>query len=195
MIKGIQLPMIYITTYWNEVTMNKRITYINQTTQSKTMELTCNGIFIALVFLATAFINIRLPILSNGGLIHLGNVPLFIAAILFGKKTGAIVGAVGMSLFDLLSGWTIWAPFTFVIVGFMGYTIGFITEKRKSTLQNIIAIVIACFIKVVGYYIAEGIIYSNWIAPLSSIPGNIFQIILAAIIVLPILPIIQKSLH
>ena len=43
-----------------------------------------NGISIALVFLATAFINIRLPIAANGGLIHLGNVPLFLAAAIFG---------------------------------------------------------------------------------------------------------------
>ena len=54
-----------------------------------------NGISIALVFIATAFINVRLPIAANGGLIHLGNVPLFLAAAIFGKKTGAICGAFG----------------------------------------------------------------------------------------------------
>ena len=49
----------------------------------------------------TAFVNVRLPIAANGGLIHLGNVPLFIMAILFGKKTGAIASGVGMGLFDV----------------------------------------------------------------------------------------------
>ena len=63
-----------------------------------------NGISIALVFIATAFINVRLPIAANGGLIHLGNVPLFLAAAIFGRKTGAICGAFGMALFDLFSG-------------------------------------------------------------------------------------------
>ena len=29
-----------------------------------------------------------------------------------------------MGLFDLLSGWTAWAPFTFIIVGIMGYVVG-----------------------------------------------------------------------
>ena len=53
-------------------------------------------------------------------------------AILFGKKTGAIAGGVGMGLFDLLSGWTAWAPFTFIIVGIMGYVVGAITEKHDQ---------------------------------------------------------------
>ena len=44
----------------------------------------------------------------------------------------------------------------------------------------------ACVIKVVGYYIAEGFIYGNWAAPVTSIPGNLVQIGVAAIIVIPI---------
>ena len=42
---------------------------------------------------------------------------------------------------------------------------------------------VACIIKVVGYYIAEGIIYGNWLAPAASIPGNLVQIGVAAVIV------------
>ena len=91
-----------------------------------------------------------------------------------------------MGLFDLLSGWYLWAPFTFVIVGFMGFTVGAITEKHHGYGWNTLAIAAACVIKVVGYYIAEGFIYGNWIAPATSIPGNLVQIGVAAIIVIPI---------
>ena len=49
--------------------------------------LTVTAIFVALTYIFTAFINVRLPIAANGGLIHLGNVPLFIGAILFGKTS------------------------------------------------------------------------------------------------------------
>ena len=96
-------------------------------TVSPAKKAAINGLSIALVFLATGFVNIRLPIAANGGLIHLGNVPLFLTAIIFGRKTGAAAGAFGMALFDLFSGWALWAPFTFVIVGIMGYTVGRIT--------------------------------------------------------------------
>lgn len=65
------------------------------------------AIAIALTYVFTAFVNITLPIAINGGLIHLGNVPLFLFAILFGKKVGALAGGIGMGLFDLLSPWAI----------------------------------------------------------------------------------------
>lgn len=155
-------------------------------TESTVQFLTVTAIFIALTYLFTAFINVRLPILANGGLIHLGNVPLFIGAIIFGKKTGMLAGGIGMGLFDLLSGWTLWAPFTLVIVGLMGYVVGKMTEKEshQNFLWYVNAIAVACIIKVVGYYIAEVIIYGNFVAPVSSIPGNLVQIGIAAVIVL-----------
>ena len=151
--------------------------------------LTVTAIFVALTYIFTAFINVRLPIAANGGLIHLGNVPFFIGAIIFGKKTGAIAGGVGMGLFDLLSGWTLWAPFTFVIVALMGFTVGKLTEDEKH--QNfkwyVIALIAACVIKVVGYYIAEIVIYGNPLAPVASIPGNLVQIGVAAVITLVVI--------
>lgn len=42
---------------------------------TKTKALVINALFIALTLVAT-MINIKLPIMGNGGLIHLGNVPL-----------------------------------------------------------------------------------------------------------------------
>lgn len=163
-----------------------------QTTSSQIRFITITAMFIALTYVFTAFVNVKLPIAANGGLIHLGNVPLFIGAILFGKKTGAIAGGVGMGLFDLLSGWTAWAPFTFVIVGLMGFAVGAITEKRKGFGWNVLAIAVACVIKIVGYYIAEGFIYGNWVAPVASIPGNLVQIGVAAVIVLLVIGRLQK---
>ena len=154
--------------------------------------LTITALFIALTYVFTAFVNVRLPITANGGLIHLGNVPLFICAILFGKKSGALAGGIGMGLFDLLSGWTAWAPFTFIIVGLMGFSVGAITEKKKGFGWKVIAILVACVIKIAGYYIAEGIIYGNWITPASSIPGNLLQVGVAAVVVLIISGQLQK---
>jgi uncharacterized membrane protein len=158
------------------------------TEQNKTKILVFNALFIALVFVATMFINIRLPLMGNGGLIHLGNVPLFIAAFVFGKKTGAIAGAFGMALFDIVSGWTAWAPFTFVVVGLMGYLAGLIAEKLpgKKVFVYSFAVVVALIIKVVGYYFSEVLLFGNWVQPFGSVPGNIMQIVIAGIIVVPL---------
>jgi len=154
---------------------------------NKTFLLVVDAMFIALVFVATWLINIRLPLVGSGGLIHMGNVPLFIAGMLFGKRTGATAGAFGMALFDLMSGWTAWAPFTFVIVGAMGYSVGLVEEKKpfKTMMANhVSAVIMAMMIKIIGYYFAEVILYGNWIAPLGSIPGNLIQVGFAGIVVL-----------
>ena len=130
--------------------------------RNNTQAIVVTAMCIALTYIFTAVVNIRLPFAPNGGLIHLGNVPLFLAAIIFGKKTGALSGAFGMGLFDLFSGW------------------------------KVVAILVACVIKIAGYYIAEGIIYGNWITPASSIPGNLLQVGVAAVVVLIISGQLQK---
>jgi len=165
---------------------------MKQQAVSQTKQLAYAALGIALVFICTSFVNLRLPIAANGGLIHLGNVPLFIFAILYGRWTGALAGGIGMALFDVVGGWFLWAPFTLLIVGLMGYTVGTIAERNRTMKTYFLALIAACLIKVVGYYGAEGIIYGNWVAPLTSVPGNLVQIGVAAVVALPAVKKLQK---
>lgn len=149
--------------------------------------------FIALTYVITGYINIRIPFLAaNGGLVHLGNVPVFVAAALYGRRSAALSGAVGMALFDLTCGWVAWAPFTFVVCGMIGWIFGFFTEKHSSKRYLIVGILAALAVKIAGYYLAEGVIYGNWIAPVASIPGNIVQILAAGVIAVPLILALQK---
>ncbi len=161
-----------------------------------TKDLVETSLLTALVFVATAFINIRLPILASGGLVHLGTVMLFITAIVFGKEKGAIAGAIGMSIFDLSSGWALWAPFTLVVRGIMGYMVGSIAWSKNregnNFLVNVFAIILSGSWMIFGYYITEGILYGNWISPVASIPGNITQIVIGLILGLPMAKILKK---
>ena len=52
----------------------------------KTKDMVQTALLTALVFVATYFINIRLPIAASGGLVHLGTAMLFISSIVFGKE-------------------------------------------------------------------------------------------------------------
>lgn len=121
---------------------------------------------------------------------------LFTSALLFGKKKGAVSGALGMGLFDLTSGWALWAPFTFVIRGLMGYIIGSIAYSKnrngESLIVNAIAIVIAGMWMIAGYYVTEIILYGNWVSPAASIPGNITQLVVGLIIGLPLSKILKR---
>lgn len=162
--------------------------------KQKLLFITRTAILTALVFVFTVFVNIKWPF-GQGGLIHLGNVPLLIGAIILGRKSGAIAGGVGMAIFDLMSGWASWAPFTLIIVAAMGYAVGTITEKKRTLPWYGIACIVALGIKIVGYYFAELILYGNPVAPLASIPGNIIQVGVASVIVLICIKPIEAALE
>lgn len=172
-----------------------------------TKELTLYGLFIALVYVATRFINIPGP--TPGGLFHLGNVMFFTIAIVFGKKAGAVSGGIGMALFDITSSYFVWAPFTLIIRFAMGYVIGAMASraiegnidikgdnkkgklsafiiKIKPLVNNTIGILIASIIMIVGYYIAGIILFGNIYAPLQSVYVNVMQCVIGAIIALPL---------
>lgn len=176
-------------------TLKGRKKYTMEHARNQTYHLVITALFIALTYVATWLINIRLPLAGSGGLIHLGNVPLFVGAMLYGRKTGALAGAFGMGLFDLFSGWTAWAPFTFVIVGAMGYVVGLMAEKKpfkNMTVNNVMSILIALVIKVAGYYLAEVILFGNWVSPIGSVPGNVLQVGVAGVIVLVFIQQLRK---
>ncbi|MFE4133337.1 ECF transporter S component [Peribacillus sp. YIM B13482] len=162
----------------------------------KTMDLIITAMLIALVFLSTFFLNIKLPIAANGGLVHLGTAMLFIASILFGPKKAALAGAIGMGLFDIVGGWTLWAPITIVARGLQGYIVGKIAWSKgrngTSIAFNVIATIVSIPFMIAVYYIGEGILYGNWIAPLASIPGDLVQNILGIIVAVPVCVALKK---
>lgn len=164
---------------------------------SKTKDIVLTALLTALVFIATKFINFQLPFSIHGGLIHLGNTMLFAAAIVFGGKKGAISGAFGMGLFDLVSGWAVWAPFTFIIRGVMGWIIGRIAHSNgkngDSFKWNILGILVGSLWMIIGYYFAEVIIYGNWYTPLTAIPGDITQIVIGIILGMPLITALKKT--
>lgn len=164
--------------------------------RKKTFNLIITSMLISLVFVATNSLNIRLPIAANGGLVHLGTAMLFIASILFGPKKAAIAGAVGMGLFDLFAGWTLWAPFTIVARGLQGYIVGKIAwsngRNGSSVAFNLLAMIVSIPPMLAVYYVCEGILYNNWIAPVASIPGNIVQNVIGIIVAIPVAIMLKR---
>lgn len=149
-------------------------------------EIALAGVFTAIVFVFTMLIQVQI-IPAKGGMVHLGNVPLFFAAAFFGKKVGAVCGGLGMALCDLVTGWTIYAPLTLVVVGLMGFVFGWIV-KKKPTIWNLLAATAAVLvIKIVGYYIYEIFLTGSFYTPALSVPGNVIQIVTGAIIALPLI--------
>ena len=158
----------------------------------KVKDLVITSLFIALVYVFTWIVKIQLPFAPNGGLIHLGNVPFFLAAIFFDKRVGMTAGALGMGLFDLTSGWAMWSPMTVISALIMGYILNKFNYKHLKFENLLLSFVLVALVKVAVYYIGEVFILSSFVTPLASIPGNIIQIAFSSVIVLVVLKPMEK---
>ncbi|QTD41858.1 ECF transporter S component [Sporosarcina sp. Te-1] len=165
-------------------------------TRVKTFDLVLTAILSTLVLVSTVFINIKLPI-GQGGLIHLGTAALFIVAILFGPKKGALAGSIGMGLFDIFGGWIIWAPTTIIARALQGYIVGKIAwskgHRGDSVRLNILAAVVSTPVMLAVYYVGQGIMYWNWVAPLASVPGDIIQSVVGLLVAIPLCLALKKT--
>ena len=159
----------------------------------------------AIVYAATAMINVPVG-LGFKGVVHLGDSMVFLAALLFGKKKAALAAAIGMSLFDLLSPYSIWAPYTFFIKGIMGYIAASIayrgSYKGENIINNIFGFVIAGVWMIGAYYLAGVFIqhfYTNvplnqaLIIEVTHVPGDIAQVIVGIIIAIPVSEMLRRS--
>lgn len=158
----------------------------------KVKDLVITSLFIALVYVFTWIVKIQLPFAPNGGLIHLGNVPFFLAAIFFDKRVGMTAGALGMGLFDLTSGWVLWSPMTVISALIMGYILNKFNYKHLNLKNLLLSFILVALVKVLVYYIGEVFILSSFVTPLASIPGNIIQISVSSVIVLVVLKPMEK---
>lgn len=152
----------------------------------------------AMTYIATAFINIP----TGGGLkgvVHLGDSMVFLAAILLGRKKAFFSAAIGMGLFDILSPYAIWTPFTFFIKGFMAYITASIAYRNnydgEKLWNNMLAFAVGGMWMITAYYFAgvllmhfvTNIMFSQaFILSAAEIPGNIVQSVVGGAIALPI---------
>jgi uncharacterized membrane protein len=170
----------------------------------KVIDLVQVSLMAALTYIATAVINVP----SHMGVVHLGDTMVFLAAVLLGRKKGAASAAIGMCLFDLLSPYAIWAPFTFVIKGIMAYIAGSIAYRANyegnSFWNNLLGFILGGIWMIGGYYLG-GVVISHFylkmpfnqcfIGSLSDIPGNIAQVVAGTILALPLAKVLKKSIR
>jgi uncharacterized membrane protein len=150
----------------------------------KPIQLIYASIFSSIIFVFT-YIGVQIPAFGAfGGLTHMGTLLSFVISIKYGKYYGSISGALGMTLFDLLSPWTAYAPATFIIRLISGYIFGLLAESSegqgKSIIKNFISLILGGLTIVIGYFVFESIFLNLGWAALRSIPGNILQIIIAS---------------
>ncbi|MCT8976376.1 ECF transporter S component [Clostridium sp. CX1] len=159
----------------------------------------------AMTYIVTTVANIPSGVIVKG-VVHLGDTMIFLAAILLGKKKGFLSAAIGMCMFDLLSPYAIWAPFTFVIKGVMAYIAASVAYRKgykgNNPLNNVLAFTLAGIWMIAAYYVA-GVLIMNlvmnialgqaFVLAVAEIVGNITQVVAGIILALPLAKILKRA--
>jgi uncharacterized membrane protein len=134
----------------------------NRDTKWTTKIIAMNGIMMALVFAATFFT--RIPIPMTQGYFNIGDTIIIITAIMAGPASGFVVGALGSMLADVAAGYFLFAPLTLVVKGLEGYLTGKINGLNIGGLsavwKKVIAISVGMLVMAVGYFIGEAYLLS-----------------------------------
>ncbi|WP_459128639.1 ECF transporter S component [Guggenheimella bovis] len=134
-----------------------------------TRKIVLSGLFIAIIFVLTAFVKVPSP----KGYIHAGDAFVLLSGVVLGPVLGPIVSGVGSALADLQAGYGIYAPVTFAIKAIMALivSIGFTRTKVIMTVKFILAEILM----IAGYFTFEAIIYGGIAQATPSIPLNLIQ--------------------
>lgn len=171
---------------------------LNNTSTTKTSQRVRDmvqiALLIAITYLGASFIQIPY---GAGGVVHLGDSVIFIAAMLLGTRQAVISGAIAMTMFDAFSPYAAYAPYTFFIKAIMALIIGLIANsggaKGNSAVKNIIGVILAGAWGVLGYFGAETIMYQNVLTAAADILGNVIQVTAGGAIALLLLPVLKKT--
>lgn len=146
------------------------------------------GVFGALTAVATAFLKIPLGM----GYIHLGDGFIFASVGALGFYA-AIPAAVGSALADLIAGYQVYIPATFVIKGLMALLAALLARRLVDRL-SFLAFIPAALLMMAGYFAFECFLYSPQTA-LAAVAGNALQAAAGVAVGAALLPVVRKSVR
>jgi len=134
------------------------------------------ALFAALSCVAT--MSIRIPTPGTSGYIHPGDAIVILSGVILGPIWGFLAGGIGSALSDLIGGYFIYVPITFVIKGLVALAAGLLYQKvGKNQKSRYIAVILGGVADIIlvagGYFVCEFFIYGAGAA--ASIPANIIQ--------------------
>lgn len=135
--------------------------------------LTAAAVCAALVFLATSFTKVPIPL----GYAHLGDAVIFLTALYLPRRYACAAAAIGSALADLLGGFPIWILPTLLIKFGMAYIVSYIAgfHWRIFSARIVIAFLLSSLWLTVGYVAAGAILYASLSLGLASAPGLLME--------------------
>lgn len=152
--------------------MNERIIEKQKVAGVNVRRITVTAVFAALITLMTAYL-LHIPVGGNGGYIHMGDTLIYLAAATLPLPYACAAGAIGGGLADLLTS-PVWAPATIIIKILI--CLPFSSRgSRYLTRRNVAALLVSGIISMLGYYLAEGLMFGFTVAFLTSAAGSVIQ--------------------
>lgn len=135
------------------------------------------AMFAAFICVATMLIRVPSPL---NGYVNLGDCFILASAWMLGPVYGFAAAGIGSAIADLISGYPVYIPGTFLIKGLMAAAAVIITRKfsSKQSKYKFIGLLLGGsvgeIIMIGGYYLYESVLY-GFAAAVSGIPGNALQ--------------------
>ena len=98
-----------------------------------TKKLALTGMLAALTFIGTSVIKLQTP---TFGYIHLGDGFVLLSGFLLGPLYGGLSAGIGSALSDLLGGYPLWVPGTFIIKALTAATASYISRTLHYILKS-----------------------------------------------------------
>lgn len=140
-----------------------------------TKKIVFAALLAALACVATMIIKIPTPL---GGYIHAGDAVVVLAGFLLGPVWGALAAGLGSALADVISGYVLYAPGTFVIKAVVALLAGWIigTKLIKNEFAKaLVAGIIGGIVMVGGYMLYEAVFMGFGVGAAANIPMNCIQ--------------------
>ena len=161
--------------------------------KTKTQKIVIAAMLAALTCIATMIIKIPSPL---KGYLNLGDCAVLLSGWLLSPLYGFLAAGLGSGLADLISGYGVYVPATFIIKGVMAiaayFGFRFLQNKVTNISARIVSGIVAELIMVFGYYVFEGFLY-GFGASLVNIPANAVQGVAGLIIGTILVKIFEKS--
>ena len=135
------------------------------------------AMFAALSCVATMVIQIPAPT----GYVNLGDAFVLLAGCVLGPAYGFVAGGLGPALADLLLGYGVYAPGTFVIKGLTAVIaaalLGVLVKKqdKPSVPHLLLCTVPAELFMALGYFVYETVVLKVGAGAAAAIPANLMQ--------------------
>jgi len=160
--------------------------------KNKVQRVVVAALLSALICVATMVIKIPTPL---KGYVNAGDGFILLGAALLSPTYAFLAGGLGSALADILSGYSSYAPATFVIKGLMALVAALIIKKLKESnskgILKIIPALVAEIIMVLGYFVYEGFLYGFGPSAVNIIP-NLLQGVAGIIIGLTLIGVFDK---